>query len=243
MALVGIAWFLLSSSQALLQGNLRGIPTVLLIYAILLVGSHFAPVFTLTWVQLAWIVGSAAAGVLLGASVSLVIGFGRLGLPRELETTITEVQMLLPTAATASKGLGADGALKELARLDKAAHSLIGGASLVRTRLSFFRQGMGSAAWERLQMIQSELEVRVANFTQFAGQQIAEANTLELVQLWKTKSEYSRQAMQLVNDAINGLAARMTHYRSLTALIIAATALAVSMLGVVLRLAPPPATP
>ena len=139
MALVGIAWFLTSCWHALVHGSLRGIVTLQMVYALVVTGAHFAFPSAFKWEQLPWIIGSAIAGVLLGGLVSLVIGFGRLNLPREVAATIRETRSQLPT--TAGPCASPVERLEELANLTNAADTLVRGALHVRARLTLFRQG------------------------------------------------------------------------------------------------------
>jgi hypothetical protein len=219
---------------------------MLVIYVGLLAVTHIVLFPGSTWQGLAWPIASAVGGAALATLLSLVIGFGKRSLPRELGTSIDRARQLLPTrpgkADLSMQPRGGE-RLIELTTLDELAHVFAKCASYARTRLTLFRQGIGRSAWDQLQPLQHDFELSVSDFMQGATQQAEKAESPEFGELWRKKFERARELKKFVDDAMNGLAARIGHYQSLTALIVALTSLVVSMLGVVLRLLPAGKTP
>ena len=236
--LVGIAWFLFSCWRAVQVGRLSGIFSVLAIYTILIFVLRSILFDELSWESLGWVSISAGAGSFVGAMVALVLGFSQRSLPKELEVSISHARKLLPPAASANLSETSEGedAPVILRQLNEVAHALIMGASETRTQLSFFQQGIGSAAWDRLQPIQRDFQFWVSKFIQHATRQATEAESSAYIDLWKSRSEHARELMQFVSDAMTALAARIGHYQSLTSLIVATAALVIAMMGVIIQL-------
>lgn len=163
-------------------------------------------------------------GLIAGFSISLLTGFVRSSVPRNILADIERAEELLKEAERVGYHEYLP-ARKSLELLAKSAHSLALSTGELRGHLCFFSQGMGSSGWNRLEQARTLFEKIGSDLAFCSMRRASEVESAEMATLWRSMADEERYYAELLNSTLVTLASRISFYNLLTALVVSSGAL------------------
>jgi len=192
---------------------------------------HFAHA---SFLVVATLAGEGAfAGLTGGFILALLVGCIWVSIPREILVHIERAESMLGEAERLDPStLGSAQIL--LQKLERSSHSLVVGTGSLRNVVGLFTQGMSSAGWNRIERVRTSLEA-VGNRLAFRSMRAGSlAESPEAAELWRSIAIEQRFYAESLNTTLESLAARISFYNLMTALIVSSSALLVTVtLGII----------